>query len=108
LEKTGGPFASINGCGNVITNWLGRSGSHSQYGSKVDASEDLDVARATFVAPLLECIGSGSGDDGDDGDDGATTDEPEDDDKDGATTMSSSVVTMSVAVVAAAAAVALY
>jgi hypothetical protein len=65
-RKTGGPFASINGCGNVITNWLGRSGSHSQYGSKVDASEDLDVARATFEAPLLECTtgsGDGSGDD---------------------------------------------
>jgi hypothetical protein len=54
-RKPGGPFASINGCGNVITNWLGRGGGHPQYQSKVEASEDLDVNRATFVAPLLEC-----------------------------------------------------
>jgi hypothetical protein len=57
-RKTGGPFTSINGCGNVITNWLGRGSGHLQYRSKVDASEDLDVARATFEAPLLECIGT--------------------------------------------------
>jgi len=48
----GGPFAAINGCGTVQSNWLGRSGSHVTYQSQAEASEDLAADRATFVAPL--------------------------------------------------------
>jgi uncharacterized protein YceK len=57
MKTLGGPFASISGCGSVITNWLSKSGSHTQYKAKVDASEDIVVARATFEAPL-DCSGT--------------------------------------------------
>jgi hypothetical protein len=57
VTLTGGPFANINGCGNVYNNWLSNYEAHAQFKATIDASEDL-MDKAIFVAPLAECVGT--------------------------------------------------